>query len=258
MLNVVVGWILHSLDLSLDLTRHDSAIDFLQNSPFDVKLNQELCIFFGNLYKWSTAYSLYDTSPFQFILLLGIDTGLNLFINLLYFTYAGHFLFYVVMSRVQNLFYSTTYSLFLLFRSKRYNVLKNRTENTSFEMDQFILGTIIFIPFILAFPTVIIFYSYSVYMILELYMIHFLYFYVKSFLRTEFKLSFESKKVTFFSNYPCFETIQNHFITSYNNMEIKMERFSLYQVSETSERANLKQIIRGVPFRLKAKHLLTP
>ena len=251
MLDFIIGWVLYyNYPIQYSLLHHNDAIDFLSQNPFGVKFNEELSVFFVNLFKWSTSYTPDLIPSINIGFLFGFNAGLYMIVNTLFVLYLGHYLYYIVMARIHRLFLSVTYSLFLLFRSKRFNVLKNRTEVAYFEMDQLVLGTIIFVPFILAFPTVILFYGYSVCIVCEILIIQWLY----SFITALFTNPFECKEVVgnveFFSTIPTFGMIKRHLLKCIYTMDIDIVKFSLYNEEEA---ITFSEFIKGAPIRLKRK-----
>ena len=50
-------------------------------------------------------------------------------------------------------------SLWNLFRGKRYNVLRNRIDSWDYDMDQLLLGTILFTLLAFLYPTVLTYYA---------------------------------------------------------------------------------------------------
>eukprot|EP00835_Amoeboradix_gromovi_P002424 NODE_137_length_18042_cov_0.768823.p7 type:complete len:255 gc:universal NODE_137_length_18042_cov_0.768823:16079-15315(-) len=249
MINFILGWMMYfSFPVSYSLVHHEYAMEYLGNNPFNIKLNTELSVFFVNLFKWSTAYTPEHVDILNIGFLLGFDFGLIFIVELLFLIYVGHYLFYIVMARIYRLFVTALYSLSLLFRSKRYNILKNRTETQFFETDQLVLGTIIFVPFLQAFPTVLVFYLYSVYVLFEFLFLQLSATFLISLLKTQFECKEEIGEVVFFSCYPSISMIKRHFVRSVNSMEIELIKFSLYNKKES---ITLHEFLRGIPVRLK-------
>ena len=249
-IDYILGWILfYNFPLHYSMSHHYDAVEYLQHNPFDIKFNEELSFFFGNLFKWSTGYTPSNLVFLNYGFLLGTDFGLYFIVQLIFFVYFGHYLYYIVMSRIYRMFVSTTYSLFLLFRSKRYNILKNRTEKTLFEMDQLVLGTIIFVPFVLAFPTVAIFYAYSLYILFEILAVQLTYSFVKSLISTKFEFKERVGDLDFFSDIPSITMMSAHILRSIDNMDIKLIKFSIYNDNE--EPITFGAFLKGIPVRIK-------
>jgi phosphatidylinositol N-acetylglucosaminyltransferase subunit Q len=66
--------------------------------------------------------------------------------------------FYVASARIYNWQLSILVSLFHLFRGKKRNVLRGRIDSCDYDLDQLLLGTIMFALLAFLFPTVMVFY----------------------------------------------------------------------------------------------------
>lgn len=66
--------------------------------------------------------------------------------------------FYVASARMYSWQLSILISLFHLFRGKKRNVLRNRIDSCDYELDQLLLGTILFTLISFLLPTVVVFY----------------------------------------------------------------------------------------------------
>lgn len=66
--------------------------------------------------------------------------------------------FYIASARIFNWQLSIIISLFHLFRGKKRNVLRNRIDSCDYDLDQLLLGTILFTVLFFLLPTVIVFY----------------------------------------------------------------------------------------------------
>jgi phosphatidylinositol glycan class Q protein len=66
--------------------------------------------------------------------------------------------FYVASARIFNWQLTIIISLFHLFRGKKRNVLRNRIDNCDYDLDQLLLGTILFTLLFFLLPTVLVFY----------------------------------------------------------------------------------------------------
>ena len=66
--------------------------------------------------------------------------------------------FYVAAARIYGWQLGIIISLFHLFRGKKQNVLRNRIDSCDYELDQLLLGTILFTLLTFLLPTVIVFY----------------------------------------------------------------------------------------------------
>lgn len=66
--------------------------------------------------------------------------------------------FYVASARIFHWQLTIIISLFHLFRGKKRNVLRNRIDSCDYDLDQLLLGTILFTLLIFLLPTVFVFY----------------------------------------------------------------------------------------------------
>jgi len=66
--------------------------------------------------------------------------------------------FYIASARIFNWQLSIIISLFHLFRGKKRNILRNRIDSCDYDLDQLLLGTILFTVLFFLLPTVIVFY----------------------------------------------------------------------------------------------------
>jgi phosphatidylinositol glycan class Q protein len=157
------------------------------NHPAGFKLNNELGQFMGDLYLWSLKFWKYLINDFlqeeilkevkqhiikillQFVKFICYFGGVSFLIasvidviKILRLHISG---FYQTASKIYNKQIEVLKSLFQLFRGKKYNVLRNRIDNLnnysvgdSFEIVQFLMGTLIFMILVLLLPTVFAFY----------------------------------------------------------------------------------------------------
>jgi phosphatidylinositol N-acetylglucosaminyltransferase subunit Q len=66
--------------------------------------------------------------------------------------------FYVASAKIFNWQLTIIFSLFHLFRGKKRNVLRNRIDSCDYDLDQLLLGTILFTLLFFLLPTVVVFY----------------------------------------------------------------------------------------------------
>lgn len=66
--------------------------------------------------------------------------------------------FYMASARIFNWQYTILLSLFQLFRGKKHNVLRKRIDSCDYDLDQLLLGTILFTVLFFLLPTVVVFY----------------------------------------------------------------------------------------------------
>lgn len=147
-----------------------SVITWLMDNPAGLKLNNELADFLGNqLFLWVIDYwsSCVDTLRpslphlvrfIGFASFAGASMPLALLSDLIsLFTLHIH-CFYVASARIYGWQLTIIVSLFHLFRGKKRNVLRNRIDSCDYELDQLLLGTILFTLLTFLLPTVAVFY----------------------------------------------------------------------------------------------------
>lgn len=66
--------------------------------------------------------------------------------------------FYIASARIFNWQLTIITSLFHLFRGRKRNVLRNRIDSCDYDLDQLLLGTILFTLLFFLLPTVLVFY----------------------------------------------------------------------------------------------------
>ena len=66
--------------------------------------------------------------------------------------------FYLASARIFNWQLSILISLFHLFRGKKHNVLRDRIDSCDYDLDQLLVGTIVFTLLVFLLPTVLVFY----------------------------------------------------------------------------------------------------
>jgi phosphatidylinositol N-acetylglucosaminyltransferase subunit Q len=66
--------------------------------------------------------------------------------------------FYMASARIYHWQLTIIMSLFHLFRGKKNNVLRNRIDSCDYDLDQLLLGTILFTLLVFLLPTVVVFY----------------------------------------------------------------------------------------------------
>ena len=66
--------------------------------------------------------------------------------------------FYLASARIYHWQLTILQSLFHLFRGKKHNVLRNRIDSCDYDLDQLLVGTILFTLLFFLLPTVVVFY----------------------------------------------------------------------------------------------------
>ncbi|KAG0241250.1 phosphatidylinositol N-acetylglucosaminyltransferase subunit gpi1 [Actinomortierella wolfii] len=137
--------------------------------PAGLKLNPELNPFLGQLFKWlielwaDFIVSLKPMMPTVINLIglsgaFGATMSLSLISDLLAFTTLHVYWFYMVAAKIFHWQLTILYSLFNLFRGKKRNTLRNRIDSCDYDLDQLLLGTILFTLLTFLFPTIVVYY----------------------------------------------------------------------------------------------------
>lgn len=145
-------------------------IRWLMSYPGGLKLNTELAAFLGDLFLWvieywSSTLLLVILPRLPMIVYLigfssfaGASMPIAIFSDLLSLMTIHIYSFYVASARIFNWQLTIIISLFHLFRGKKRNVLRNRIDNCDYDLDQLLLGTILFTLLFFLLPTVLVFY----------------------------------------------------------------------------------------------------
>lgn len=148
---------------------HDT-IRWLMSYPGGLKLNPELAAFLGDLFLWVIEYWSASCRllvlPYlsKIVYFIGVSSfagasmPIAIFSDLLSLLTIHIYAFYIASARIFNWQLSIIVSLFHLFRGKKRNVLRNRIDNCDYDLDQLLLGTILFTLLFFLLPTVIVFY----------------------------------------------------------------------------------------------------
>lgn len=145
-------------------------IRWLMDNPGGLKLNTELAAFLGDLFLWVIEYwsatVIRLTVPhlptmvyfIGFSSFAGASLPIAIFSDLISLLTVHIYSFYIASARIFNWQLTIIVSLFHLFRGKKRNVLRNRIDNCDYDLDQLLLGTILFTLLFFLLPTVIVFY----------------------------------------------------------------------------------------------------
>ncbi|KAK9449937.1 N-acetylglucosaminyl transferase component-domain-containing protein [Limtongia smithiae] len=144
-------------------------IEWLMDWPGGLKLNNELVAFFGELFLWVIEFwsgTLQIFRPFMSEIVYAI--GLSGFIgatfpiamiaDMVSFLTIQIYSCYLASARIYNWQLTVLLSLFQLFRGKRRNVLRKRIDSCDYDLDQLLLGTLLFTLLTFLLPTVLVFY----------------------------------------------------------------------------------------------------
>ncbi|KAF9977837.1 phosphatidylinositol N-acetylglucosaminyltransferase subunit gpi1 [Actinomortierella ambigua] len=137
--------------------------------PAGLKLNPDLNPFLGQLFKWlielwaDFIVSLKPMMPLAINLIglsgaFGATMSLSLISDLLAFTTLHVYWFYMVAAKIFHWQLTILYSLFNLFRGKKRNTLRHRIDSCDYDLDQLLLGTILFTLLTFLFPTIVVYY----------------------------------------------------------------------------------------------------
>lgn len=88
----------------------------------------------------------------------GASMPISLFSDLLSVLTLHIYYFYIASARIFHWQLTIIMSLFHLFRGKKQNVLRNRIDSCDYDLDQLLLGTILFTLLFFLLPTVLVFY----------------------------------------------------------------------------------------------------
>ncbi|KAI0550972.1 N-acetylglucosaminyl transferase component [Xylaria curta] len=165
-------WAADMINMLLDkytIAALQSSISWLMGWPAGLKLNSELALFLGDLFLWvidywsSCAQTLEPLLP-QIIWFIGFSSfagasmPIALLSDLLSALTLHIYSFYLASARIFHWQLTILLSLFQLFRGKKYNVLRNRVDSCDYDLDQLLVGTILFTLLFFLLPTVIVFY----------------------------------------------------------------------------------------------------
>ena len=144
-------------------------IEWLTDWPAGLKLNNELASFLADLVIWVIEYWSHCLDGIRPILphlirfvgfagFAGATMPIALFSDLLSLLTMHVYSFYVASTRIYHWQLTIIISLFHLFRGKKHNVLRNRIDSCDYDLDQLLLGTILFTVLTFLLPTVLVFY----------------------------------------------------------------------------------------------------
>ncbi|KAG8630530.1 hypothetical protein KVT40_002149 [Elsinoe batatas] len=145
-------------------------IAWLMDWPAGLKLNNELAAFLGDLFLWVIDYWAGCMQTLQPILphiirLIGFSSfggasmPISLFSDLVSVLTVHIYAFYIASARIYNWQLTIIVSLFHLFRGKKRNILRNRIDSCDYDLDQLLIGTVLFTLLTFLLPTVGVFYT---------------------------------------------------------------------------------------------------
>ncbi|EOA89771.1 pig-Q [Exserohilum turcicum] len=144
-------------------------ISWLMGWPGGLKLNTELAAFLGDLFLWVIDYwasciSLLRPHLPALIQIIGFSSfagatmPISIFSDLVSLLTVHIYSFYVASARIFHWQLMIIISLFHLFRGKKRNILRNRIDSCDYDLDQLLLGTILFTLQFFLLTTVFVFY----------------------------------------------------------------------------------------------------
>lgn len=144
-------------------------ISWLMDWPAGLKLNTELARFLGDLFLWVIDYwsncieALRPALPkiiwfIGFSSFAGASMPIALFSDMVSILTLHIYSFYIASARIFHGQLTILISLFHLFRGKKRNILRKRIDSCDYDLDQLLLGTILFTLLFFLLPTVIVFY----------------------------------------------------------------------------------------------------
>jgi phosphatidylinositol glycan class Q protein len=183
------GWVAQEISQLLSQYTVDalqSSISWLMGWPAGLKLNNELGAFLGDLFLWVIDYwsskalfkvgcgIIADRTPgciealrpvlphiiwfIGFSSFAGASMPIALLSDLLSILTLHIYSFYLASARIYHWQLNILISLFHLFRGKKHNVLRNRIDSCDYDLDQLLVGTILFTLLFFLLPTVVVFY----------------------------------------------------------------------------------------------------
>lgn len=159
-----------------NLTKYQNLLSetviWLMNSPAGFKLNNNLCNFIGQLAIWviefwrQTIINLFIEKLPIIIKIVenltrygGLSIGIAFLIDILLILTINIRGFYIALTRIYYCQLKILNTLFRLFYGKKLNILKEgRIDSNFFEIDQLMIGIILFTTLIYLLPTIFIFY----------------------------------------------------------------------------------------------------
>lgn len=153
------------------VTSLSGILNWIMGAPAGLKLNYQLNLFLGsffkyNIYVWTTYLSVVLKPILSSFLrcclmsgILGFSLQLSLLQDIISLVTVHIYCFYVFASR---LYYFQVYalsSLWRLFRGKKWNMLRQRVDTASYDIDRLFVGTLFFTILLFLLPTTTIYYT---------------------------------------------------------------------------------------------------
>lgn len=160
----------------LYLNKHvlQSVVSWLMDSPAGLQMNRNLVVFLGTISLtlvsyWDAVILFFITSEhinmnarvaiiLAFFSSTGISVLLSALIDFSSIAFFHIFCVYAGLTRLWNLTGRIIYTFTLLFRGRKYNILKVRVDGHEFDIEQLILGTVLLSLVLFMLPTVMVCY----------------------------------------------------------------------------------------------------
>ncbi|CCD24554.1 phosphatidylinositol N-acetylglucosaminyltransferase NDAI_0D02400 [Naumovozyma dairenensis CBS 421] len=145
----------------------------LANNPFGVKLNEELGVFLSDIFLWIISFfyesfiepitrennlGIFLKITIQVTCCIGCSFGISMIVDFFSILFLPIYIFYHISRKLYHWDLSIMLSLFYLFCGKKNNVLRDRIDHNYFQLDQMLVGTVLFIILLFLTPTVLAFY----------------------------------------------------------------------------------------------------
>ncbi|CAL9733467.1 phosphatidylinositol N-acetylglucosaminyltransferase subunit Gpi1p [Monosporozyma servazzii] len=145
----------------------------LADNPLGIKLNAELTHFLSDLFLWIINFAYFNiirplteektllkliTLNCHIMSLTGATFGLSLSVDFLSLCSFHIFLFYHIINKLYSWQLNAMINFYYLFRGKKKNKLRGRIDFNYFELDQLLMGTLLFIIMVYLTPTILAFY----------------------------------------------------------------------------------------------------
>ncbi|TFK35817.1 N-acetylglucosaminyl transferase component-domain-containing protein [Crucibulum laeve] len=167
---LLAGWVGDGVERLL-IKHTQFLLAWLDSWPAGLKLNTELSWFYSHTFidlvqTWGGL--LLPLSPLLPTLIhllgmlskyCGLTMALSVLSDVLALLTAHVYVCYALSGMVYRRMLETAGSLWRLFRGKRYNVLRRRTDSWEYDIDQLLFGTILFTLLAFLFPTVLVYYA---------------------------------------------------------------------------------------------------
>ncbi|KAJ2758082.1 pig-Q, partial [Coemansia nantahalensis] len=152
------------------VTSLEQTIVWLRGWPAGLKLNNGLDGFLAELFLWLIHFwtTVFHPSARHLRAIVavagwsgfvgGCSMQLAVLSDVLALTTVHTYWFYMVATRIFHWQLVTLYSLFNLFRGRKHNVLRRRIDSCDYNLDQLLIGTILFTLLTYLFPTVLVYY----------------------------------------------------------------------------------------------------